>query len=377
MKERGGGNQRLSYRLLIWSAPVWVVGLAGALLYLFPGLSEMGYHGPSSPKGRRRAPVRRTRRPAFRTTQRALGTLVRIRIPARYGAARARAAMAKAMEEVLRLQRILGPKGKESDPVRLNAAAGAKPVKVRPETVEVLTLAGKMSSLTGGAFDVTWAALAPLWRFRSKKPEPPSMKEISARLPLVDWRKLRVDRKGGTASLPRKGMRVGLGAIAKGWIVGRAATRIRGAGVRDFVINAGGDLFASGEARPGRAWRVGIRHPRAKGRVLARLLVKDRAVMTSGDYEQVFVKDGKRYHHIIDPRSGRPARGLSSVTVVTRDPARADALATGLLVLGPERARRLTGKLPETEVILVETDGRVFATPGLRGILILTGKTGG
>jgi len=256
---------------------------------------------------------------------------------------------------------------KDASPLAtLNRSAGGKPVPIPPDLLAVLQRGKEIGDLTGGAFDITWAALWGLWDFKSPTPALPDSAEVARRVALVGYRRLEIDEKAGTARLPRAGMLVGLGGIVKGYALDRGASLLLERGYRDLMIVAGGQVWVEGR-RDGRPWRVGIRDPRGGPEDFFALLeVSDTSVSTSGDYESYFIKDGVRYHHILDPRTGRPARGLRSATVITPEGILADALSTALMVLGRERGLALADSLPGVEAVLVDTSGGVWMTPGLR-----------
>lgn len=245
----------------------------------------------------------------------------------------------------------------------LNAAAGLGPQRVPREIAEIVQLAIDVGDLTGGAFDVTFAGVGKLWDFKAKPPRVPTDDEIAAALAVVDYRRLRVDPEASTVELPA-GARIGLGGIAKGYGVDRAMAVLMEHGVEHGMVNAGGDLKALGR-KLGEPWEIAIVHPRDTERVIAVIPVSNTCVVTSGDYQRFFDVDGRRYHHILDPRTGRPSEGCMSATVVAPDAALADALATSMCVMGPERGLALIERLPRVEALLVDMEGAVHATRGL------------
>lgn len=262
---------------------------------------------------------------------------------------------------------------KESSPLSaVNRDAGDGPVRVPEDLRKVLHRGVEIGDLTGGAFDITWAALWGVWDFRAAEPEVPDPAEIARRVKEIDYRKVEIDDRAGTVRLPEKGMKIGLGGIAKGYALARAAETLRDRGLGSFMILGGGQVMAAGERREGggRPWRVGIRDPRGGPEdFFAVLDVADESVSTSGDYESFFVADGVRYHHIIDPRTGWPSKGLRSVTVISPDAVLADALSTGIMVMGPEKGLALAGRLDGVEAVLVDDQGKVATTGGLGGRL--------
>jgi thiamine biosynthesis lipoprotein len=274
--------------------------------------------------------------------------------------------------EFERLEALMSVWRPGSDILRLNAAAGDHPVPVSPEAVEVLGIARQVSEWTDGAFDVTFGALSDLWKFDDDQdntiPDPAIVRQ---RLPLVDYRALDVDPRAGTAFLRRKGMRAHLGGIGKGYAVDRGVTMLRSRGLRDFMIQAGGDLYVAG-LKDGRPWRLGIRDPRGPaGKSFALLDLSDGTFSTSGDYERFFMKDGRRYHHILDLKRGEPARDCRSVTLVTDRAVLADALAKGVFILGPDAGMALIEKLPGVEGVIVSATNQVRVSSGLKAKLTM------
>ena len=285
--------------------------------------------------------------------------------------ARADSAIAAVFGEFDRLDALMSVWKEGSDVVRLNAAAGEHAVPVSPETREVLGVAHQISEQTDGAFDVTFAALSSLWKFddQDKDGSVPDRREIQRRLPLINYRDLVVEDGVGTALLKRKGMRVNLGGIAKGYAVDRGVDILRKNGLRDFTIQAGGDMYVGGK-RGDRAWRLGIRDPRGPAdRIFAALDLTDGTFSTSGDYERFFMKEGHRYHHIIDLRVGEPAALCRSVTLVTERAVVADALAKAVFILGPDEGMALIERTPGVQGVIVSAKNEISISSGLRGRL--------
>ncbi len=289
----------------------------------------------------------------------------------------AAAAFGEVFDEFDRLDRLMSVWKPGSDVLRMNAAAGTRPVDVSPEVLEALRVARQVGDWTGGKFDVTFGALSDIWKFdHDRDGVVPGRAQIEARLPLVDYAAIRVDEARGSVFLPRPGMRVHLGGIGKGLAVDRAVAILRGRGLRDFMIQAGGDFYAAGH-RGGRPWRVGIQDPRGHaGAVFAALDLSDATFSTSGDYERAFVKDGRRYHHLLDPDSGEPARGCRSVTIVADRAVLADALSTGVFVAGPDAGMALIERLPNVEGVIVTARNEVLVSSGLRGRLEILSQPG-
>jgi len=279
--------------------------------------------------------------------------------------------------EVDRLDRLMTVWRDDSDVQRLNAFAGHIPVPVSEETFEVLQIASDIGELSGGNFDITFAALADVWKFdHDIDGRVPSRADIAARLPLVDYRALVLDAPVLTAFLKRPGMRVNLGGIGKGYAVDRAATVLRAHGFEQFMIQFGGDLYSSGR-RGDRPWRIGLQDPRgAADQSFAAIDLHDETFSTSGDYERFFMRDGRRYHHILDPHTGEPARGARSVTIVARRAVLADAIAKAVFVAGPEAGMKLIEDLPDVEGVIVTARNEVRVSSGLtRRVMVLAPPT--
>ena len=276
-------------------------------------------------------------------------------------------AIAAAVAELERVEDLMTD-WRPSELTRLNDSAGAGPVEVDPELGRLLARALKLSGFTDGAFDVTYAGVGRLWDFKRVPVQVPDEAMVRAALELVGYARVHVSEDGTTVELP-EGMRVGLGGIAKGYGVDRAMVVLMEHGVEHALVNAGGDLKALGR-KLGEPWEVAIRHPRDEERVLAVIPVSNSCIVTSGDYARFFEHEGKRYHHIIDPRTGFPSQGCMSATVVAPEAATADALATALCVLGPERGLALVERLDRVEALLVGMEGEVHVSSGLRDALV-------
>jgi thiamine biosynthesis lipoprotein len=258
----------------------------------------------------------------------------------------------------------------ESALSRLNRAAGTggAALPLPPELCAVLRQALRGAEETGGLFDPTWAALRDLWKFGSAQDGlPPAADAVRARCELVDWRQVELRATEGTcvARLPRPGMQIGLGGIAKGWGVDAAVARLRAAGARHFLVQAGGDLYAAG-TRNGRAWKIAVRDPRGPPeKAFAEVEVRDAAFSTSGDYEHFFIHDGVRYHHLIDPRTCAPARASRSATVLAPSATAAEILTKAAFIAGGNDGLQLV-EAHRGEALIVTSDNRVVVSERLR-----------
>jgi len=279
----------------------------------------------------------------------------------------ARAAVRQAVEEIHRLEELFAVTRVDSDIARINAAGG-EAVPVSAETAEVLALAVEFWAETAGAFSPGLYALQRAWGFTTGENRVPGDAEIAALLAAVNVGEIALS--GLTVAVP-VGMELDLGAIAKGYAADRLAELLVDFGIDAAILSLGGDVFALGERPGGIPWRVAIRDPLGTG-FLGLVEVRDRAVNTSGSYERRFIgEDGEAYHHILDPETGRPTEsGLVSVTVVSAEGARGDALATALFVMGLEDGADFVARTRGIEAIFVTEDGRVYATAGLEGVFL-------
>ena len=296
----------------------------------------------------------------FRRARVLMGTVVEITLLDGGAGSDAEAAMEAAFSAMAEVEASMSAHRDDSEVARLNAAA--EPVEVSAATAEVLELGLQMAATSGGAFDLTLGRLKTLWGFDGDAPRVPSDPEIAAALRGIGPTSLHLEGRRVTKGDAALG--VDLGAIAKGYAVDRAVAALQAAGIRHASVNAGGDLRLIGD-RGGRPWRIGIQHPRDPQGVLVTLELADAAVVTSGDYERFFEVDGVRYHHILDPRVGRPADACRSVTVVAASAAEADALATAAFVLGPEAGRRLVESRGGL-ALFVAADGEVSLSEALK-----------
>ncbi len=300
----------------------------------------------------------------YKFHQVAMGTVIEITLVGD-NEEKANKAALQAFQEIKRIETLLSPRLDSSDVSRINRSAGAEWVRVSQETAEVIKKAREISKLSEGRFDITVGPLTELWRKARENKRPPSAEEVEERLDLVNYRNIEMDQ-GGKVFLTKKGMAIDLGGIAKGYGVDRAFDVLRFLGYKNMIVNAGGDLRTGG-LKNNQPWSIGIQHPRESQKILTRVSVSDRAVATSGDYETFFIYEGKRYHHIFDPKDGFPPERCQSVTIVTKDCATADALATAVFVLGPKKGYSLCQKLGGVDCLIVDKEEKIIFSPGLIG----------
>ncbi len=320
---------------------------------------------PAPPERAPAAPRPAVAPPSFVDGERRLmGTVFVIRAVADEN--RARPAIEAAFAEIARLETLLSEWQPASDISRVNAAAGRGPVPVGPEALTVIQAGLEISRASEGAFDLSWAALRGLYDFSAAAPRRPDPTEVARRLPLVRWQDVLVDVDASTVRLRRRGMAIGTGAIGKGYALDRASAVLIAAGVENFMIYGGGQVQVHG-SRGDRAFRVGIQHPR-ENRLIASFEAGDVSISTSGDYEHAFMDaDGRRVHHIVDPGTGMPAERSISVTIVSPDGMRADALSTAVFVLGPDAGLAMLAQADSgARAVVVGRDCVLRTTPGFR-----------
>lgn len=371
--------------MLIRSAKGPVLGL------ILAGSSLMGASGCESAPGKKladspaKAPVApaetkpdakplQAELPIHRAERKLMGTIWAVTI-AGGEAEPARIAASKALDEVARLETLLSEWQPDSEISRVNKAAGQAPVKVGPELVACVKASLEIARWSDGAFDISWAALRDLWDFSADSPGvPPNPEALKRRLPLWNYRNIVLDEGKSTVFLKKAGMQIGLGGVAKGYALDRAGEILLSAGFQNYMMYAGGQVLVHGK-KGDRLWRVGIQHPR-EPRHFAYVEVTDASLATSGDYEHTFEFEGKRYHHIIDPKTGYPSEKTASVTVVAPTALWADAVDTAIFIMGPDAGMRAIAKAPggPIEAAIVDPTLHLTATEGLKPRIILTAE---
>jgi thiamine biosynthesis lipoprotein len=297
-------------------------------------------------------------------TETIMGTEVTVTVVAK-NAGEGVEAIGAAMAEIKRLDAMMSLYKDDSEISRVNAAAGKNPVKVSAEMIEVAEQAAEISELTGGAFDATIGPLVVLWQMRLKEGKVPTDQELARIRPLVGHRNVVVDRRASTLFLKKPGMVLDFGGIAKGYAADRAGEVLKKRSVQNAIVAVAGDIRAMGRRQEGKPWRIGVQHPREKDKTLTVLELSDKSLSTSGDYERFRIVESKRYHHIIDPRTGKPSEGLISVTIVGDKGAAIDPLTTALFILGKDEGMKIVKKLG-LEAIFVAGKGEIASTEGIR-----------
>lgn len=282
-----------------------------------------------------------------------------------------RKALAKAFAEIVRIEGLMTTWRDDSEVSQINANAGKQAIKVGEETFRVIERSLWISKLSEGTFDITFASMGKLWRFdedrRAPLPDPAQLAKARKR---IDYRNIEMDGKAQSVKLTKPNRRISLGGIAKGYAIDRASQILSEAGLRSFFAQAGGDLYVKGRKPWGEPWKVGVRDPRGTDTdFFAVLPVEDHAFSTAGDYERAFIQDGKRYHHIIDPRTGYPATASRSVTIWAKDALTADAIDDAVFILGPEKGLALVESIDDCGAVIVDAKNRVHISKRLRGLV--------
>jgi thiamine biosynthesis lipoprotein len=282
-----------------------------------------------------------------------------------------RSAFSAATEEIRRLEAMMTTWRPDSELSRVNEAAGISPVSVGQETYDVVAASLHTSEISEGTFDITFESLHGLWKFdQDLDPHPPTEAQVKAKLPLLSFHHVHLDATKRSIYLDQKGVRIGLGGIAKGYAVDRAAKVLQDAGLASFFVQAGGDLYTRGKKPDGSDWSAGVRDPRGpEGSYFALLAVTDHAFSTAGDYERSYIVNGRRYHHIIDPRTGYPATASRSVTIWAKTALEADELDDAVFILGPEKGLALVESQDGVGAVIVDAHNKVWVSKRLEGKL--------
>ena len=270
-----------------------------------------------------------------------------------------------AEKEIDRIEKLISSWQESSQTSAINRAAGKEAVKVDAELFQLISRAQKVSQLSGGAFDISYASMDRIWKFDGSMNELPSPQAIENSVAHIDYEKVLLDPNKQTVFLQEEGMKIGFGAIGKGYAANRAKSILQEMGINSGMVNAGGDLIAWGTEEDGSPWKIALADPTKEKQVLAWLEVDNKAVVTSGDYERFVELEGKRYAHIIDPRSGWPVQGLKSVSIICPDAEIADALATTVFVLGKEKGLELVEKLRGIECIIITDENEIVTSSHL------------
>lgn len=264
------------------------------------------------------------------------------------------------------------PEYEKSEIIKINKAAAVKPVKVDKDVFEMIQLAQEYTEATGGAFEITIGPVMDLWDFGGGNTTVPDEKKLEEALTLIGSDNIVLNEEDTTVFLTKKDMSLDLGAIAKGYSAQKATQVLKEQGIERAIINAGGNISVLGEKEKGKPWKIGVQDPRSKEEVIAILDATDQVIVTSGDYQRYFEANDKRYHHIIDPRTAMPARGLLSVTVIAEDSTIADILSTSFFVMGLDESLDYLEKHPDILAFFITDEKKIISSAALEKILEIT-----
>lgn len=272
-----------------------------------------------------------------------------------------------AVAEIERIENTISEWRTQTEISKVNENAGIKPVKVSKELLDLTERALYFSKISDGAFDISFASADKIWKFDGSMTELPSADKVAASVKRIGYKNIRINRKNSTLYLRKKGMKIGFGSTGKGYAADKTKELLVAKGIPAGIINASGDLNSWGAQPDGTPWTAAISNPLDKSKVFAILsLDRHTAVVTSGNYEKFAMIGGKRYSHIINPKTGYPASGLASVTILADSAEKANGFSTAIMVLGKEKGLELLSKFPEMQGILVTEEGDVVTTPNIR-----------
>lgn len=272
-----------------------------------------------------------------------------------------------AVAEIQRIEALLTTFSDTSQTARINRNAGLAPVQVAPEVFQLIERACRLSALTQGAFDLTYGGLdTRLWNFDTSMTALPDPQTALASVRLINWQNIVLDPVRHTVFLREAGMRIGFGGIGKGYAADRAKAVLTARGVTAGAVNASGDLCAWGQRPDGNPWTVAVSDPKQPDRAIASFNITDRAVATSGNYEKFALIGHRRYSHTINPRTGLPVTGITSVTVIAPFAELADAMATPVMVMGVRAGLALIEQVHGLAALIITDDGEVFTTRNIK-----------
>ena len=271
-----------------------------------------------------------------------------------------------AQGEIERIERLISSWDANSQTAEINRQAGIKPVKVAKELYDLIARSIEISKITQGAFDISYAALDPVWFFDGRMKAVPSESQRLKSVQNIGFKDLVLNAKEQTVYLPKKGMKIGFGAIGKGYAADATKKLMKSLGVSSGIINASGDLTSWGKKPDGTDWQVGISNPENPAKVFSWFPVRDAAVATSGNYEKYVTLEGKQYSHIMDPRTGIPVSGIKSVTVFAPKAELADAFATAVFIMGIDTGIDTISQLPGMSCIIVDAENNIHHSPNIQ-----------
>jgi FAD:protein FMN transferase len=308
----------------------------------------------------------------YKSSRVLMGTFVEITLSGQ--GEKAKSATEAIFDEIKRIEDLTSFH-KPSGLAQVNGAAGQGPFKAEPEALKLIAKSLQFAEKSRGGFDPTIGPVCKLWQFSGGgEPRLPEKAEIADALTKVGWNKVKIDPEAGTITLPQPGMALDLGGIAKGYTLDRAADVIRKLGVTSALVNIGGDVLVIGEREPGKPWRIGVQDPRDPKGIVAVAALKDTVIVTSGDYERFFIRNDKRYHHLLDPSSGYPADKLQSVTLSAPNGTTAEAVSVSVFVMGAQEGLKYMESWPGIEGFVIDSRGKILTTQGAQSVFEMKGR---
>ena len=271
------------------------------------------------------------------------------------------------IDEIKRIEKLLTTFQDSSETNLINRNAGIEPVRVSEEIFNLIERSIKISSITQGAFDITYGSIdKSLWNFDTQMKSLPDKQTAREMVRLINYRNIVLDRENSTVFLKEKGMRIGFGGIGKGYAAEMAKCKMQQLGITNGIVNASGDLTTWGLQPNGDEWTVGIANPNISGEVFSFLKISGLAVATSGNYEKFIMIDGKKYSHTIDPRTGLPVTGIKSVTIITKNAEIADAMATPVTIMGVKAGLHMINQMKDVDVIIIDDHDKIHHSTNIR-----------
>ncbi len=271
------------------------------------------------------------------------------------------------IDEIKRIEKLLTTFHDSSETNLINRNAGIEPVRVSEEIFNLIERSIKISSITQGAFDITYGSIdKSLWNFDTQMKSLPDKQTAREMVRLINYRNIVLDRENSTVFLKEKGMRIGFGGIGKGYAAEMAKCKMQQLGITNGIVNASGDLTTWGLQPNGDEWTVGIANPNISGEVFSFLKISGLAVATSGNYEKFIMIDGKKYSHTIDPRTGLPVTGIKSVTIITKNAEIADAMATPVTIMGVKAGLHMINQMKDVDVIIIDDHDKIHHSNNIR-----------
>jgi len=273
--------------------------------------------------------------------------------------------ISEAVAEIERIEKIISSWNPDSETSLINKNAGIRPVKISAELFGLIERAIKISEITDGAFDITYASMDKIWKFDGSMDQMPSEAQVNKSIEKIGYQKIKLDADASTVFLSEKGMRIGFGAIGKGFAADKAKELLQSKQVKGGLINASGDLTTWGTKTTGEKWMVGIANPLSKDRIFSWLPVIESSVATSGNYEKFVEFKGEKYSHIIVPRTGYPTKGISSMSIFAKNAELCDAMATAVFVMGRDSGLHMINQIGGVEAVVVDSDNKIHKSSGI------------